>query len=429
MGNCLAGESCIFSHDPAQLMGQLNLESTNAILQASPQFNNPSLQVQDFDNFPSLQQNVGSQWPGSPQMSPLILSGAPSNPNGYFPSNRKSLENRGNRLSGLSSSPASNGSRPSSRHQSRSQTPSLPGVNDDDAFPSLAAGLKGPKKHHGKRGGHGHHKENTPNTIADVVAMASSPSLGPSRKGHTRKGSYQVGRENVAAANAIPPPQHVPWLETGSKTNQAYLKARQEAIKHGGLRNKFLQSAAQAWNRNDARAAKALSLRGQSENDLMRKAHREAARMLYEDRNTSAGNGSETYVDLHGLHPEEAIEYLEQALMKQQKNHTLAINGATPYLYAIVGTGHHSKGGKDKVGKAIRAWLSEWKYAVKEFSVSGDTLGGLLGIDVRTFDRGQGTTVQTGISDQGGAAVTSILGEKIQSIRQEDLRGPKVGAR
>jgi hypothetical protein len=60
------------------------------------------------------------------------------------------------------------------------------------------------------------------------------------------------------------------------------------------------RSAAQAWNRSDSRAAKALSLRGQSENNLMREAHREAARILYEDRNKDNDNSNELYVDLHG---------------------------------------------------------------------------------------------------------------------------------
>lgn len=59
-------------------------------------------------------------------------------------------------------------------------------------------------------------------------------------------------------------------------------------------------SAAQAWNRSDSRAAKALSLRGQSENNLMREAHREAARILYEDRNKDSDGSRELYVDLHG---------------------------------------------------------------------------------------------------------------------------------
>lgn len=138
-------------------------------------------------------------------------------------------------------------------------------------------------------------------------------------------------------------------------------------------------SAAQAWNRNDARAAKALSLRGQSENDLMRKAHREAARLLYDQRNRDSSSSQEVYVDLHGLHPEEAVEYLEHALVEHQ-------NSSRP-VYAITGTGHHSKNGKDKVGKAIRSWLNDWKYAYREFSVAGDNLGGILGVDPRSFDK------------------------------------------
>lgn len=140
-------------------------------------------------------------------------------------------------------------------------------------------------------------------------------------------------------------------------------------------------SAAQAWNRNDARAAKALSLRGQSENDLMRQAHREAARELYEERNKPISDMAEIYVDLHGLHPEEAVEYLEKILMDNQKE-------SRP-VYAITGTGNHSKNGKDKVGRAIRNFLNEWRYAYREFSVPGDrnNMGGILGIDARSWDK------------------------------------------
>ncbi len=111
----------------------------------------------------------------------------------------------------------------------------------------------------------------------------------------------------------------------------------------------------------------------------MRKAHREAARALYEERNKGGSDVQEVYVDLHGLHPEEAVEYLEQVVVEQQRS-------GRP-VYAITGTGHHSKNGKDKVGKAIRAWLNEWKYAFREFSVAGDTVGGILGIDPKSFDR------------------------------------------
>jgi hypothetical protein len=150
------------------------------------------------------------------------------------------------------------------------------------------------------------------------VRMSPSPSPSQLRKGLKPAKSFNGSRENSTAAQAIPPPEHIPWLETGDNANQAYLQARTEAFKHGSMRNKFLQrwgllvpvilttdvdwlSAAQAWNRSDSRAAKALSLRGQSENNLMREAHREAARHLYEERNKNNGpNARELYVDLHG---------------------------------------------------------------------------------------------------------------------------------
>lgn len=339
-------------------------------------------------------------------------------------------------MNDMSSSYGSSGSRHTSRHRSREPTPSpsiLP-VDDTEAFPSLgAAGNKGAKKHHGKRGGHGHghsNKENIPNSLADVVRMSPSPASSALRKGLMKNKTYSGGRDN--AANAIPAPQHVPWLETGAKANQEYLRARQEAFKHGGLRNKFLQryrfcaqsaalvlmddSAAQAWNRNDARAAKALSLRGQSENDLMRKAHREAARLLYEERNKGSSSSQEVYVDLHGLHPEEAVEYLEHALVEHQPS-------GRP-VYAITGTGHHSKNGKDKVGKAIRTFLGGWKYAYREFSVAGDSLGGILGVDANSFDKSMLTE-----KNGGGEKVSteSEMGGKIKLVKNIPTGPGKLG--
>jgi hypothetical protein len=127
--------------------------------------------------------------------------------------------------------------------------PSAPALDDTDAFPSLgSASAKQGKKHHGKRGGHGHgHKENlVPNSLADIVKMSPSPgpaAMRPDSKKIGRNGSSTNMRngENSAAAQAITSPKHIPWLETGERANKAYLKARQEAIKHGGLRNKFLQ--------------------------------------------------------------------------------------------------------------------------------------------------------------------------------------------
>lgn len=113
----------------------------------------------------------------------------------------------------------------------------------------------------------------------------------------------------------------------------------------------------------------------------MRKYHREAADKLYEERNKGNSPGSEIFVDLHGLHTEEAIEYLERVLLENEHD-------GRP-VYAITGTGHHSKNGKDKVGKAVRNFLNEWRYAFREFSVPGDrnNMGGILGIDATSYDK------------------------------------------
>lgn len=43
------------------------------------------------------------------------------------------------------------------------------------------------------------------------------------------------------------------------------------------------------------------------------------------------------------------------------------------------------------MGKAIRTFLSDWKYAFREFSVAGSgeaaNVGGILGVDPKSFDR------------------------------------------
>lgn len=150
----------------------------------------------------------------------------------------------------------------------------------------------------------------------------------------------------------------------------------------------------------------------------MRKAHREAAKALYEERNqhlaqrTEGGDDEELYVDLHGLHPEEAIEYLEDILVEHAKKEQRIV-------YAITGTGHHSKNGKDKVGKGVRSWLNEWGYTYREFSVPGERggyVGGVLGIDCASA-RSQPLTQE---SKEANAPVATI-GGRIQVLKRDEV--------
>lgn len=197
----------------------------------------PNFQMSDFDMFPSLQGSDSPygtpQQPSLEQLYGLTGSGHTRPPPGLspFPVFTPAAGSRPQ-------------SRTGSRQVSRATTPSVLAVDDNEAFPSLgsAAAAKTGKRHHGKRGGHGHKDAVAPSNLADVVRMSPAPaSPVPARKGLKTAKSFTGSRENSAAAQAIPAPQHIPWLETGEKGNQAYLKARAEAFKHGSLRNKFLQ--------------------------------------------------------------------------------------------------------------------------------------------------------------------------------------------
>jgi hypothetical protein len=236
-GNCLAGNTCIFSHDPAHSVNRLNLDGSGT---PPTQHATTAVNLHDYNSFPALQ-------PGTPEQLSILPASANYPALGVTPPPG---------FKGHHGYPDRPRSRPGSRHQQKENSQAAPPLDDADAFPSLgAAVVKQGKKHHGKRGGHGHggagNKDGGgPSTLADIVKMApaapaASGAAGSpaNRRGVPRNGSSTNVRngENSAAAQAIPAPKHIPWLETGERANKAYLKARQEAIKHGGLRNKFLQ--------------------------------------------------------------------------------------------------------------------------------------------------------------------------------------------
>jgi hypothetical protein len=118
-----------------------------------------------------------------------------------------------------------------------------------------------------------------------------------------------------------------------------------------------------------------------------------------------------------GLHAEEAVEHLSNAL-RQHEN-------AAPMrpVYAITGTGHHSRHGKDKIGKAVRAFLAEWRYAFREFSGPGDRngMGGVIGIDPTSWDRSlDRESVSKDVASAGGSL---LIGQstKVMILRKEHV--------
>ncbi|KAJ4287225.1 hypothetical protein N0V90_012623 [Kalmusia sp. IMI 367209] len=420
-GNCLAGSTCMFSHDPTAVMARLAIsDASTPPLQAAV----PNFHMQDYE-FPTLHNTGSPGW--TPQFAAMDtasleqLYGLSGNGPKHPPPGLSPFPTF---TPGSLSRPQSRGT---SRQHSRAPTPSVPAVDDNEAFPSLgsAAAAKAGKRHHGKRGGHGHNNKEPvgPNNLADVVRMSPSPAPAQLRKGLRPTKSFTGSRENSVAAQAILAPQHIPWLETGEKANAAYLQARQEAFKHGSLRNKFLQSAAQAWNRSDSRAAKALSLRGQSENNLMREAHRKAAQILYEERNKENGpDARELYV------------YIPMKLCHTLKAFSQSISNPHAQSTPSPGQATIPKNGKDKVGKAIRGHLNEWRYAFREFSVPGDrnNVGGILGIDPSSFDK----SVAERSKEENGVAIEAEgikKDTKVRIMKRDEMlvdapKGPKRAA-
>ena len=231
-GSCLAGGSCPFSHDPSMSMSNLTISDNSSIYRTpTPQ----SFQLQDqFDQFPALQNSHPTQLGNRPVHQTFTPQ-----PNGQFSTFTIMTQQRAR--GGQGSRPHS---RPSSRHQHRPEMqPSAPSVDDPDAFPTLAMmNAKKASKHHGHRPRHGHgsYDKEAPPSLADLVRLSPSPNPAQRRMETTKKARTLGGSEN-AVTQRIPAPQHIPWLETGAHANQQYLKFRQEAIKHGSIRNKFLQ--------------------------------------------------------------------------------------------------------------------------------------------------------------------------------------------
>ncbi|KAF9916375.1 hypothetical protein BX616_003926 [Lobosporangium transversale] len=173
-------------------------------------------------------------------------------------------------------------------------------------------------------------------------------------------------------------PSSIPWLETGSALNNEYLRSRAQAIEYAKARNRCFELATRAYLDNDGAAAAKLSAQGREYNDLMMATHRAASRQIFESRNRtmvkSTGKG-ETWIDLHGLHVEESLAFLDE-FMEKLENEVY-----TGTVYVVTGTGNHSANARAKLQPAIIDWLESWGYVWKEMSID-KVHGGVLAVQV-----------------------------------------------
>jgi DNA-nicking Smr family endonuclease len=97
----------------------------------------------------------------------------------------------------------------------------------------------------------------------------------------------------------------------------------------------------------------------------------EAAENIFQERNQTSYQSNEYTIDLHGLHPEEAIHFMEREVQDLKRKKW---SGS---VFIITGTGNHSRGGKAKVLPEIRQYLQSSRLKYREGTMS-DGRGGVF---------------------------------------------------
>eukprot|EP00039_Didymoeca_costata_P024674 m.11111 g.11111 ORF g.11111 m.11111 type:complete len:697 (+) comp4376_c0_seq1:327-2417(+) len=183
-----------------------------------------------------------------------------------------------------------------------------------------------------------------------------------------KMGMYRKGNTKV-----------IDWVETGMQLGSQYRDLRAQAIQNAQARNRFLQEATGAYMRGDKQAARDLSRKGRHYDQLMREQHREAAQILFKSRNN--GGKPKDVLDLHGLHVQEALAFLEVYLSQAQTLFTTC--------YIITGTGHHSEHKhlqskkQARLAPAVQQYLDDGGYTFRDASAKHGGRGGMFEVTLR----------------------------------------------
>ncbi|KAJ3162704.1 hypothetical protein HDU86_003677 [Geranomyces michiganensis] len=170
------------------------------------------------------------------------------------------------------------------------------------------------------------------------------------------------------------------WVSTGDTLAASYARHRQEAIDAAIQRNKLFQRATEAYLAGNKAAAKAFSLGAHRLNERVQELHRHAGQKIFESRNSgplsrASSASADSTIDLHGLHPAEAVEMLGTSIAKLKRE------SFTGRLLIVTGTGHHSRGQKAKLLPAIRDYLYKSGLRAQEASMK-DGKGGMFSLQI-----------------------------------------------
>jgi hypothetical protein len=216
----------------------------------------------------------------------------------------------------------------------------------------------------------------------DAAAVARREAMGASADSLHHRSAIVAPRPSPR--QKLRPPLLLPTLPTGESVNALYMAYRNRALQLGAARNACLSRAADAWRRGDGAAAKRFSREGHDLNAKMSAEMTEAAGKIVRERaklaehaarsrdaswtndagdrstrgkacggglgvllgiaSKEVGDGklspeerTESLLDLHGLHSNEATEILEQFLLSVSRR--LVVSFQSLNLIGIAGAG------------------------------------------------------------------------------------------
>lgn len=199
-----------------------------------------------------------------------------------------------------------------------------------------------------------------------LKSIASDSNLEDVQQNLLRRQLPPISKQDRSSAKTSP----MQWLETGDSVDSLYKEQRDTAEEHCRLRNMYFMRATEAFLSGNGKLARDLSRLGREHDVKSKQAHSFAAKQIFSARNAES---LETIIDVHGLHPDEAVEVIHHQLHNLRERFP-----AGETVDIVTGTGHHSFDGRAKLMPAIASYLSKSGLKYQKINIGGH--GGLFRI-------------------------------------------------